>query len=539
MGTSTKLEKSLIPGNGTREDFRCFGPVADEDGKFESVMLADLGCFKQGEVDSNKYYHGAVVQCISTGRWYAYFEWGRQGNTSKPQFLFVECASKEAAQQVFAKQMHSKNDKRGRMVIVGGVATLEAKPGKDVYLVRNQAVRTTGLPDAKNITSEVFAASKPLKNGKKISVSRDVASLLSDLNVGTVAFTRASMSNNDLPTLKAISEARDLLQAARIRLSNLDHKIETQINDRELILLTNTLYSRVPKKKPRGLPPEKWLLNENNIDLWLLDLDAFASAVGAMECETTHNPYGDLPIELAYLGNAQKPQTDMAKWICNWMPNATRNVHSYLGNLRILGIWEIHRKDGLDDFSDIQKTIQETAGTISERPLFQKAIKDRPDLSPSQKKLWWETNTSLLFHGTRSVNVRGILHSTLKLPNQLVGVQTTAAMFGQGIYNADDFKKSTGYTSHPRAVYTRNGSGAVSGRKAFIFLNDVVLGKSHVAEEPEGFTSPPRGYHSVFGKGGVTIIDRWEKRRLLNNEFIVYKSRQNVLRYLVEFEAPK
>lgn len=530
---ATKLAKGIIPGNGSLNDFQCFGPVASKDGQFEDVMLADLGCFKQGEVDSNKYYHAAIVQCKSNSKWYVYCEWGRTGNT-KPQFQFVECYSKADAQEAFSDQLHSKNDKRGQWVRVSGIATLEAKPGKDVYLVREQAVRTTGLPDAKNITSMVTGTVVVSKktNGKKITVQPEVTSLLRDLNVGTVAYTRSNMATNDLPTKKAISEAKDILQAARGRIAVLP-TIEDQLADRDLVLLTNTLYSRIPKIKKRNAQVDEWLLTGNNIDRWNLDLEAFESALGAVAVEETNeNPYGELPLEMEWLGNARNPLTDMAKWICMWMPEATNNKHSYLRALKIRGIWAIHRKDGLDDISEFQKGI----ASIEERPLFQEALKTRPDLTPEQRKAWRKSNTSLLFHGTRSCNVRGILASTLKMPANLVGVHTTAAMFGQAIYFADDFKKSVGYTSHSDAVYT-SGAGCIPNRTAFIFLGDVALGNVYVAPRPAGFVAPPVGFNSVMGKGGHTKVRPNSEKRLMNNEYIVYRSRQNTLKYLIEFDA--
>ena len=62
-----------------------------------------------------------------------------------------------------------------------------------------------------------------------------------------------------------------------------------------------------------------------------------------------------------------------------------------------------------------------------------------------------------------------------------------------------------------------------------MFAADVVLGSSYVASEFQGFTKPPRGYHSVFGKAGVSGVE--------DNEFIVYKPDQVKLRYLVEFQT--
>jgi len=102
----------------------------------------------------------------------------------------------------------------------------------------------------------------------------------------------------------------------------------------------------------------------------------------------------------------------------------------------------------------------------------------------------------------------------------------TGAMFGPGIYWADDWKKSAGYTSL-HGSYWSGGGGSVRGYDAFMFVADVALGNAFVAPGPRGYTSPPAGHHCVFGKAGDSGV--------MNNEWIVYKTDQNQLRYLVEF----
>ena len=93
----TKLDKDTYPEKGTADDFQCFGPPATRDGEFDAVKICDMGCFTQDGKDSNKYYHGAVVQHKKSKYWYAYFEWGRTG-AAKPSFQFVACDNEQQAQ---------------------------------------------------------------------------------------------------------------------------------------------------------------------------------------------------------------------------------------------------------------------------------------------------------------------------------------------------------------------------------------------------------------------------------------------------------
>jgi len=171
--------------------------------------------------------------------------------------------------------------------------------------------------------------------------------------------------------------------------------------------------------------------------------------------------------------------------------------------------------------------------------LFQPS--ERSDvLDDRERKLYKDTNTALLFHGTRSVNVTGILNTNFRLPAQLVGVQITGAMFGGGIYFADDWRKSAGYTSLRGSIWSQ-GDGSVRGRDAFMFACDVVLGQPHIAPGPRGFTGPPKGNHSIFGMGRVhgdyVAKHKHKSSGVENNEWIVFQTQQTRLRYLAEFSA--
>jgi hypothetical protein len=103
-------------------------------------------------------------------------------------------------------------------------------------------------------------------------------------------------------------------------------------------------------------------------------------------------------------------------------------------------------------------------------------------------------------------------------------------MFGPGLYFADDWRKSAGYTSLHDSYYS-GGGGAVKGRNAFMFATDVVLGSPYVASGPSGYTKPPSGHHCVFGKAGDSGV--------ANNEFIIFSRGQHKLRYLIEFTTKK
>ena len=538
----TKLAQKEYPSGHGPSDFDCFGPPATKDSEFEGTMICDCGCFTQDGKDSNKFYHAAVVQSKKTQAWFAYFEWGRTG-ASNPAFQFVQCSSKTEAENEYASQLHSKNDKRGQWTTLAGKRVLQAKPGKDCYLVRPQATRSTGLPSAKTITmQESIVKAQAVKgtngNGDKkdskikksskpaITCDPQTLALMRDLNVATMSYTRSAMADAALPTLDAINEARDILIEAQKRVVKVGNHVDDQINDNDLKQLTYTLYMRIPKIKERNAAASTWILSQNNIFGWQQDLDAFESALATKDfgdIEVENDPLSGMPVKMEWVD----PRSSVGEFIHNWAPKATANKHSWCGAMKLKNVWKIERTDQwAKKFAATQEKILADKPRITERPLFQP--KDRPDLDRSTLVKYVQSNTGLLFHGTRSVNVSGILREFFRLPKQLVGVVITGAMFGGGVYKADDWKKSAGYCSLGSSYWAK-GSGGVKGREAFMFACDVVLGQPHVAPGPRGYTGPPAGCHCVFGKAGTSQVQ--------NNEWIVFDAAQINMRYLFEFAA--
>lgn len=132
-------------------------------------------------------------------------------------------------------------------------------------------------------------------------------------------------------------------------------------------------------------------------------------------------------------------------------------------------------------------------------------------------------NIKELFHGTRAQNVVGILTRGLLLPNMAKrhGARVTGAMFGPGLYFADASTKSANYCD---GSYTRN--------KQYMFLAGVALGKMKQYTKATYITNPPKGFDSVLGKKSVSSA---RYNYLVNNEYIIYNSNQQELRYIIEF----
>lgn len=502
---SSKLTKNAWPKGHSAISFKCFGPVATKDGEFKESMLADLGCFNEQGKSSNKYYHCAVAQSTINSKWYAYFEYGKTG-ANTVGFQLIECDSKEEAKEEYEWQLHAKNDKRGVWEdnkVLGKV--LKAKPGKDCYLVRPLNSRSVGLPDSHSISVVSLSNSVVVAPVSGESLDKESVSLIADLNITTADYTRCSLVGDCIPSKDAIDEGRKILTTAADLINN-----KAKLKDLED--LTTILYSRIPKKKNRG---DEWVLSKDNIQAWTDDLDAFETAVLSAGGTKTID---SLPFHLEFL----PAHSDLGKFILDWMPKATRNNHSYLNkSIKIHNMWKID-KENIKHLKSKQKDIVKTS---TEQPLHQPT---RIDLDKDERASYNKSGTYLLFHGTRSVNVGGILRESLKLPAQLKGVTTNGANFGSGLYYADDFKKSAGYTSIDNSYWSQ-GAGKVGKRHSFMFLGDVILGNPYVAPRGGDYRTKidNKEYHSVYGKAGHSGIQ--------NNEFIVFDTNQNYLRYLVEF----
>lgn len=540
---SKKLGRSELPSNHTREDFEAFGPVATKDTQFSGCKLADMGCFKQDEsVDSNKFYHVAVVKSKKTSEWWLYVEYGRTtgGVADRPQFQFTLCESEQEAMSAFEKQCAEKNTKRGIWEKLGSKDRFVPKPKKgkdeteDLYVVRYMVSRGVGLPSAKNICNQSELVAEQTVNPKtssKRKIDLQTKKLFQDLLGGTKVYAKSSMTGGTLPALSAISEARDLLQDAIQRVGIVGNNLQSQIADSELKKLTYTLYGMIPKAKPQGASEDAWILSQDNIVNWQHDLDAFESALKTTSVQDVDDDVmNGIPADVEYVDLS----SELGKFLTNWWSKATKNRHGH-STLKIHHLWKIKRHE--DDVlfnKHLNKTLDQMPSKWNEeRPLFVDLQKERPDLSASERKKLWKANVFLGFHGTRAVNSAGIIREGFRFPAELkkIGVAINGAMFGPGVYQADDWGKSAGYCSRPSGSSYYVNDGHVPGRKSFMFACDVILGVPHIASGSHGYTEPPTGCHSVFGKAGFT--SSWGGK-LVNNEWIIYKKGQSVIRYLAE-----
>lgn len=126
-----------------------------------------------------------------------------------------------------------------------------------------------------------------------------------------------------------------------------------------------------------------------------------------------------------------------------------------------------------------------------------------------------------LWHGTRAHNLLSILKGGLIIPKSSGSIHVTGRMFGDGLYFSDQSTKSLNY------AYGYWDGGSRDAR-CYMFLADVAMGAPWHPTRTGSSVKPPKGYDSVFARGGQDIV--------MNNEMIVYRTSQARLKYLVEFE---
>ncbi|XP_004680419.1 PREDICTED: poly [ADP-ribose] polymerase 4 [Condylura cristata] len=136
-------------------------------------------------------------------------------------------------------------------------------------------------------------------------------------------------------------------------------------------------------------------------------------------------------------------------------------------------------------------------------------------------------NVKSLLHGSPVRSFVGILSRGLLLPKTVEdrGIKRTdIGNLGSGMYFSDSFSASIKY-SHP---------GEIEGSRLLVIC-DVSLGKCMDLHKKDfSLTEAPLGYDSVHGvRGTATITTDFE-----DDEFVVYKTNQVKMKYIVKFCVP-
>eukprot|EP01117_Protostelium_nocturnum_P007930 TRINITY_DN2833_c0_g1_i1.p1 TRINITY_DN2833_c0_g1~~TRINITY_DN2833_c0_g1_i1.p1 ORF type:complete len:856 (-),score=378.26 TRINITY_DN2833_c0_g1_i1:53-2620(-) len=213
-------------------------------------------------------------------------------------------------------------------------------------------------------------------------------------------------------------------------------------------------------------------------------------------------------------------------------------------------------------WNKIQDWVKKSSAATNLKGLFKIGRFEEGDrFEPWRQERDVETSTSrpsnlLLFHGTKTPNVLGILRHGLKIAPASAPV--SGYMFGKGIYFADTFAKSQGYCGgyrYARQNYYYGQQQPERDDGNYMFICEVALGETYDLTTSEYIEQLPQGKGSTKGvgknapidnsitimKNGVgcpngTIAQSEVQIAYLNyNEFIVYDSSRVKIKYLIKF----
>jgi predicted DNA-binding WGR domain protein len=452
--------------------------------------------------NSNKFYH-AEIQVASDGRARIFTMYGRVGKTSAKEYRYyvseVSCISD------YETLIRKKRDRK-----------------KNPYREIDLAITSVGSSGAKQIKKPMTGVS--VKDGKVIGSSAhhaEVQRLVSSWFGSTGHFVEMNLK---CPlgqlTKEQIDKGRLVLDDCKSRVAS-KSKTTNDIYDQ----LTSQFYSLIPHVLPHRIDPNN--LRLNNIDRIMekhdtldtfLDAKNVASVLG--KGSAIDDQYKKLRADLGYL----EPSDPVHKWIEKLVLETRARNHAFLGRIKVFNIFTLSRNGEDDHFMTTVEKIAKEVNGCGERPRH--TTLTRPDLLKEECKLFTKANVWPLWHGTRPQNMVGIISRGLLIRPS--GAVYTGSMFGDALYHAENSSKSMNYTGCRGAYW----SGGSKDNRAFLFLEDVIVGKPHIVTRSQFFKQPPRGCHSVYAVPGSGLY---------NSENMTYmssgKGQQHRLRYIVEFQS--
>lgn len=446
--------------------------------------------------NKNKFY---IMQLINSGRictvMIRYGRIGVTGNISHHAFGYMDDAI-----LFFEKQFKSKTGNNW-----SEKDNFQKKPGK--YFMTEIEKVDTG--DIDNV-SESSNTEIEILDENVIKLLK----LISNIDYMKNTLVELEIDDNKMPlgkiSQKQITSAYEILK----EISN----VLKSKNKSSLIELSSEFYTLIPcacgMKKPPVIDNAELLGDKINLLNELSQTIVGNIMVNKLKkYKNVYNQlYNDLKTEIVSIDK----KDEIYQILSDYLENSKAPTH-YI-KFKILNMYEIARegeREAYDSFSDKLK------------------------------------NKTLLFHGTRTSNLIGILKNGLVVDPTRLGIKVTITgkMFGMGLYFANSCTKSINYCAPD-----------TSDDIACLFVAEVALGKILQKTNSDYNLSAatiPKGYHSVQGLGGSTILDydyydddtrvpcgklvnsNVKDCNLLYDEFIVYHEGQFNLRYIVMLKVSK
>ena len=462
------------------------------------------------ELNSNKFYSLEIVKG-SDNKIYLYTQYGRVGRTAAKEYR--ACIDRHQAEVEAEKIIKSKN-KKGYVeikLIKADIGSEVAKVKVGTSVVSEDAAKKLGFTVKEDVQSSLHPAVQSLVKEWFGSIEQFI--------VDTLDTSKCALGQL---SLDQINKGRDyLLEARKI--------VAAGAKDiKELNSLSSKYYSNIPMNFGyRKLDIDQLRFDsDSKLDQAFDILDTLEGAKDVEKVLTKKNAvdeqYKSLKTEMEWLDHSDP----IFKWIESLFHKTRASNHSGLGKLAVSGVFKLARPKEYEIFLSEAGKIAQAKYGIALPNNYKGHWDKRPKESKEYEELMAAANILPLWHGSRTPNFPKIISSSLQMRKP--GFTVAGSMFDKngGLYFANSSSKSVGYTSISNSAWS-NGND----KKAYLFLSDVCLGKSKIADRAHPYTLEGIKPHmSVWAKAGVSLY---------NDEYIVYTEQQNWLRYVVEFESVK
>lgn len=464
--------------------------------------------FTDLESNSNKFYSIEIIEA-SDNKIYLYTQYGRTGGTVAKEYR--ACSDLLQAEVEGEKIIKSKI-KKGYVEI----KLVKSEIGSEIAKTKI-STSTVSESDAKKLGYTVKEENKSNLHPAIQSVVKNWFGSIEQFIVDTLDTNKCALGQL---SLDQINKGRDLLLEARKIVANGAKDIA------ELNSLSSKYYSNIPMNFGyRRLNLDQLRFDsDNKLDAAFDILETLEGAKDVEKILTKKNAideqYQSLKTEMEWVN----PSDPVFKWIDTLFHKTRASNHSGLGKMAVSNVFKLTRNKEYEIFLNAcVKFAKNNAGLVvpdNYKPHWNNRPKDHKDY----EELMLAANILPLWHGSRTPNFPKIISSSLQMRKP--GFTVAGAMFDKngGLYFANNSSKSCGYTSIANSVWS-NGND----KKAYLFLSDVCLGKSKIADRAYPYTLDGIKPHtSVWAKAGTSLY---------NDEYIVYTEQQNWLRFVVEFES--
>jgi poly [ADP-ribose] polymerase len=451
--------------------------------------------------NSNKFFH-IEVQVATNGQARIHTVYGRVGKSGTKEYRYY--SSEVSCLSDYESLIKKKRDRK-----------------KEPYREIDLAITSVGSEGAKEIKKPMSGVTVSAAGVKQSSLHAEVQRLVSGWFGSTGHFIEMNLK---CPlgqlTKEQIDKGRQILDECKQRVLAVSGSSAPEY-DR----LTSQFYSLIPHVLPHRINPDTLRLNTVDRIMEKHDtLDTFLDAknVAAVLGKGTavDEQYKKLNSNLEWLD----PTADEHKWIVALVHETRAHNHASLGRVKVFNVFKLSRNGESDHFVRRLEAVAAEINGKGQKPKFTRL--ERPDLGTDERKLFSLANVWPLWHGTRQQNMVGIITRGLLIRPS--GAVYSGSMFGDALYHAENSTKSMNYAGCKGACW----SGSANDSRAYLFLEDVIVGNPHVVKSSQFFRQPPRGCHSVYAIPGGGLY---------NSENMTYVSsgpgQQHRLRYIVEFQS--